>query len=131
MSVEENYKVVLPNMNLFTDNVNEYNKFRDHCAVPYKFAILRADYSSTKHCYEHRECKCLPPSANENKIAMEQSKNKTSKQKDRRERNNLSFDQVNFMSQFKNLTAAKHFFSLFLHLVLLTADAASLNRCTN
>ena len=27
--------MVLPNINLFPDNVNEYNEFRDHCVVPY------------------------------------------------------------------------------------------------
>ena len=35
ISVEVNHSVVLPNNNLFPDNVNEYNEFRDHCVVPY------------------------------------------------------------------------------------------------
>ena len=65
---------------------------------------------STKHRYEFRECKCLPPSTKENKISFEQSANRTAKQKGRLERNNLSFDQVSFMGELKNLTAAKHFF---------------------
>ena len=61
---------------------------------------------------ENRECKCLPPSTKQNKISFEQSTNRTAKQKGRLERNNFSLSQVNFMPQFKSLTAAKHFFIL-------------------
>ena len=90
-----------------------------------------------KHCYEHRECKCLPPSTKENKINFEQSTNRTAKQKGRLERNNVSFDQVNFILQLKNLTAAKQkkwdnkWHELCLLFVFLTADVASLNKHAN
>ena len=89
MSVEKNSKVVLPNMNLFTDNVkwSSYN-FLHACRLIKQETI--------------RDWKCLPSSANANKITFEQSTNRTAKKKGRLERNNLPLSQVNFMSQFKN-----------------------------
>ena len=108
MTVQENYKVVLPNMNLFADRVNEYYEFRDHCHSSLQFAIcVQTNQERNTVMYEHRECKCLPPCTNENKTNFEQSTNRKAKQKGRLERNNLSSDQVNFMSQFKNLPLQK------------------------
>ena len=95
MSIEKNSKVVLPNMNLFTDNVKWSSR------------PLCSSYNFLHACrlikqQKNKDWKCLPPSANANKITFEQSTNRTAKKKGRLERNDLSLSQVNFMSQFKN-----------------------------
>ena len=97
-------------MNLFTHNVNEYNEFRDHCAVSHNSLYCVPTNQAGNTVMNTGECKCLPSSANDNKITFEQNANRRAKQKGRLARNNLSFGQVNFMPQFKNLTAANHFF---------------------
>ena len=83
--------------------------FRDNCSVP---SICCVQTNQTRNVATNTENhKSLPPPANENTIKLEHNTNMTAEQTDRHERGNFSFDQVNFMSQFKNLTTAKHFHS--------------------
>ena len=91
-------------------------------------SCLCADESCTKRCYEHNAY-----NATKTKSILNRVQTGMLKQEGRRERNNLSFEQVNFMSQYKNFNnRCKTFFSIFLHLVFLIADAASLlNKCVN
>ena len=87
-----------------------------------------ADEWGTKHCYEHNAYLLLPTKT---KSILNRVQTGMAKQEGRRERNDLSFEQVNFMSQYKSFNnRCKTFFSLFLHLVFLIAKAA-LNKSVN
>ena len=85
-------------------------------------SCLGSDESCTKHCYEHNAYNATKTKSISNRVQTGMAK-----QEGRRERNYLSFGQVNFMSQYKNFNnRCKTFFSIFLHLVFLIADDAFL-----